>query len=190
MIRIVPAFALGLLVIGMLGSCRKGGDDPWLSFRPRDKRITQTWEIKAMDGVQVSVESGVSESIRFEYNSGVITVIRTPGSSRNFGYGLTMELFENGRMQAIETVTDSVGTQFESLSNGYWNWLDDSKKRANIELDMPGLLADISHYDIPRLAGDELVLEAFATIDNTGPVIGEMLISWDVELAFDVAAAP
>jgi hypothetical protein len=185
--RTLPFLVVLILVQAVLSSCRKGENDPWLSFRPRDARITQKWEIKGLDGTFVTAENGASSSFRYELNQNIITIVQSPGSARNFGYSFTIQLFDNGNMQAIETLTDSVGTQFESLANGQWYWLDDAKNKGSIKMDLAGVLAPIEAFQIDRLAYDELVLNAQASVDNSIPGEGESLVSWDFDIRLEPA---
>jgi hypothetical protein len=175
------------LVFLSLASCRKGEDDPFLSFRSRDARVTQKWEVSEFTGFIVASEAGTSVSRSYELTQGTMTVAATPGATSNFGYSLVMELFDDGRMQAIETLTDSIGTRFESLANGYWSWRDDTKKKASIRLDLPGVLSAINVYDIPRLTKDELVLASQRTLDNTDPNEGAELTQWNFDVKFQLS---
>lgn len=160
-LKIITVSILGLLA---LQSCKKGENDPALSLKTRDARITGEWELEYASEIynyneQYADESYIeSESIIVE--DGQLNYIY----SYSYTYDNTTQSDsdEDGPYSYSETLTiekdgssssrvDEDGTVYMNDRN--WWWHDSSKKKTQISFGG-------SMYTVDRLTNKELVLKA------------------------------
>jgi hypothetical protein len=148
--KLLAFLAAGLL---SLNSCKKGEEDPFMSLKSRDARITGTWELSVSSSESKS--SSTYDGTTTETTSSSIYAdgrrISTYGGSVDTTfYTMTMDINKDG------TTLTKYNSEFEKEEeSGNWWWSNDTKKKT-------GIVFDGSTYDIERLAKDELIL-----IDNS-----------------------
>lgn len=179
--------SLGALLI--LGACKRGEDDPAISFSSRDARITGDWDLTT--GTYVVKDSiynqtsGGGESVviqtttsTFGENIEVVTVTNQNGSenqtSREGSFDFQMSLLENGSMN-YSFVGDEINPgggsnkQVTYVSGGSWFWSNNMKNKTgvvlNVESDFLPWLQD--EYRVKRLTGSEMVLYRHFTEGKT-----------------------
>ena len=147
----------------VLEGCKKGENDPALSLRSRDARVTGEWKLVKMETTQVTettVDSyNLLETRTESFNGTSVTATvtteetmdsETETETETVTYSLTLELTINkDGTYSQNFIEDGV----VSSSNGdRWSWLDSSKKKSTLALDgwMP------LHVD--RLANSEMIL--------------------------------
>ena len=73
--------ALGVVIISPLfQSCKKGEEDPFISLRSRDKRITGTWKLNKIEKTTITTTTDVdvdSNGVTLEINTNVETTTTT-----------------------------------------------------------------------------------------------------------------
>ncbi len=138
--KILP-FLLVILSLIVIPSCKKGEDDPSISFRSRDARITAKW--KLVNYERQSNSSGGSSSTSV-LNGSILTVTNS-GGSYSYSYSEELEINSDGTFK-ITTIQDGD----ISTSSSDWFWLNDTKKKTSIVLD--------DNYSIDRLSHNELIL--------------------------------
>ena len=93
-----------LILLLIIGGCRRGEDDPRISLRSRDARITGTWELESVTGTTASVYySGgtlIRESSQISFSAGLWT---TSGSAFSFSYAYseTLSLQEGNSYEVV-----------------------------------------------------------------------------------------
>jgi hypothetical protein len=163
--------------------CKKGADDPFLSFRPRDKRLAQTWKLASFEGTRIMADAGATKTITYSFKNETINIVESPGDSKNFAYEYRMEIDKSGSMEAVEFLTDTTG-QIESFSRGYWSWNNQAKKKSSVDLVMAGIFEGIETWDILRLAYNDMTLIADLTFIRQDPVEGNSRETVNFELIF------
>jgi hypothetical protein len=171
-IIIISVFAF----IMAFSSCKKGEDDPFLSFRSRDSRITGEWLISNISGTERNHTKYISGS--FEGNSTTEVITHEFGEyiwTKNTTVTTVVD-------DETETTTDETTTYFneritinkdgivtfkrtyesgnEVVSSGYWYWVDSNKKKIGITF-----IVDYENitFNIRQLKNNELVLETKKT---------------------------
>jgi len=101
--------ALGVVMISPLfQSCKKGEEDPFLSLRSRDKRITGTWKLNKIEKTTVTTTTDVdvdSNGVTLEINTDVRTTTTTFNGSSETIVETRIETNEDKRPGG-QTVTD------------------------------------------------------------------------------------
>jgi len=150
-ISIITVFAI---VINFT-SCKKGGDDPLLSFGTRDALITNTWKLtkSTMSTTTVSLLGSDDRSYNFD------------GTTMVYKHNYYGALIENSYLYSykLEIIKDNtfkrevVQDGDKVATNAFWYWHDSKKNKIGISFNNGNI------YNIKRLSKKELVLEYFVT---------------------------
>lgn len=121
-------------------SCKKGANDPFISFKSRDARLTGTWKLVGINTVNTSttvvgVNVNKSES-KTTYQNGIATTTTTPGGSTSnskFDYQIT---FDKGGVYKSSTNNYNSAAVLTGTveSDGTWTWANDTKNKKNIQI--------------------------------------------------------
>ena len=151
---IVMLVAAGFLLA--MPSCKKGENDPFLSFKSRDARITGVWNLTSVDAVytNTTVNSGTitTNTSTTTYDGSLMTNTWTSGGggSNSSSYSLKLTIEKGGTYKMVETDDGNV-SDFE----GYWWWLADNKKKTRIAFD-----DDNNSFDIDQLKNKEMIIKS------------------------------
>lgn len=143
--------ALAILVVAFLGSCKKGENDPFLSLRSRNARITGVWKMTAIEVTTTDVNSGGGTTVTDTYssiaNGSTLTTTSSFGSS-TVSYTETLEIRKDGTY--TKTIVEDGVTETQ---DGNWWWLNSNKKKVRIAFD-----DDLGSYYIDQLKNKEIIL--------------------------------
>ncbi|TNE72462.1 MAG: hypothetical protein EP333_07595 [Bacteroidetes bacterium] len=147
---------IAVLTISFLAACKKGENDPFLSLKSRNSRITGTWKLTSQTTSETYVESFNGSSTTDVFSTtydGTTLYVNDGGSSNSTSYSQTIEINKDGtyKMTRIED-----GSTYQN--NGNWWWIDSKKKKVRIAFD-----DDWGSLYIDRLTNKEMVL----TIDES-----------------------
>jgi hypothetical protein len=168
-------FSLTLLVLfafaGIIfGSCKKGENDPAISFKSRDARITAKWKLTKIASTYTQVE-GPSTTLTLVSFDGFLytTKISVNGNpvitdTKSGTFEMTIE--KEGVMSWNETYING-GTTEARYATGFWRWLDSDKNKSWIYVEGGAYFFFSGRYKIDRLASKELVfIEAGNSYNN------------------------
>jgi hypothetical protein len=134
---------IALVCLTIIPSCKKGENDPFISFRSRDARITGKWKV-----VNLELIENNNGSINTSILNGSILTETSNGSSTSYSYSANWEILADGVFK-YTYITDG-----ELSSGSYtWHWLDDNQTKSKIILNGGGV------YVVDRLTNNELVLK-------------------------------
>jgi len=143
-----------LLLMGVmtLQSCKKGENDPFLSLKSRDSRITGTWVLKSKDfsQTQSATSNGVTitDVTTQSYDGSLLTDVQN-GNTNTVSFSSEMTINKDGTYTIISTDDGD-----KSESDGYWWWLNDKKNKTRIAFD-----DDAVSYVIDQLKNKSLILK-------------------------------
>ncbi|MBL4752642.1 MAG: hypothetical protein JKY52_03435 [Flavobacteriales bacterium] len=147
-VALMMVFALSLSFVG----CKKGENDPFISLKSRDGRITGTWVLSNVDkSLDKTVKSGGSTTSTKTTETFDGTIWTTSGSTPqtdSITYEITIE--KDGTWSSIEVKNSATVEE-----SGYWQWTEAKKKKT-------GLFIANELWTIDRLKNKEMV-----TINNT-----------------------
>lgn len=152
--------AIAAFAVLLLQSCKKGENDPFLSLKTRDARITGEWELSTSysesrqsytyDGTTTtSTSSSVYENGQEIYKSDSYTDTSV--------YSLVMEINKDGSSTFTYTHEGDIETE-----SGTWYWANNAKNKTGIVINGDDMVID-------RLAKDELVLKEDYNSKSTNP---------------------
>lgn len=128
------------LVMGLtIASCKKGENDPAISLKSRDSRITGEWELKNISGDFITQSENVDGEIEtfkqsISYNNGVITVTDDDGNTESSQYLFQLDISKDQNFTLLNKITYD-DNDFEEYSiNEQWYWLDGVKNKSQIFL--------------------------------------------------------
>ena len=165
--RIIHCIFLVFLTLSF-NSCKKGENDPFLSLKSRDSRITGTWELTNLTASQVDfsnafgnytntttntfINDTLTRHILTTHESGVLL-----DSIDSFYYTLSIELDKSDNSIITENYL------FSNLVNSYtgtWSWLNGTKNKSKLHLDNTNIqYFKNTNFEIDRLTNKELILK-------------------------------
>lgn len=168
--RIVLILVLGSLMV--FNSCKRGAEDPFLSFKSRDARITGEWLITDITGSSTQYVrylqepfAGNSEREVINYSfSGYImnqtitttTVFDGQSTTNTDIYTIyrneTVTIDKDGTVTVVRSYEDGEVTS----ETGRWYWTNNNKKKIGIAFDVDG---DYTAFDIIQLKDKEIILQ-------------------------------
>ena len=164
-------------------SCKRGENDPFLTFHTRDARLTQEWKLVSFNGTSVETIDGVETNIEYTYDgTNLYTTIN--GNTNSATYSFTMEIKADGEVFSVESMDDiNTGDPLsQSSKTSFWYWGDDDKNKTAVYLDLTGIFSGILVYDIPRLAYNDMNLNVSYSDNYTlGASAGSLNLSYDLE---------
>jgi len=161
--------ALSLMVGStVLTGCKKGENDPFLSFKSRDARITELWKLTKVEGT----ENNNGSITTTNYDGSILTT--TYGSFNNsVSYSLTIEIKKDGTYQSIEINDGDTET-----IDGRWYWSNSAKNKTAITLD------NLGTFDVNGLKSKELILKNYSkdvTVSGGTTDTYESTVTWTFE---------
>ncbi|MFK8037985.1 MAG: hypothetical protein AB8B74_06830 [Crocinitomicaceae bacterium] len=150
-------------------ACKKGENDPFLSLRSRDSRLSGTWELVSIDLNQTGTEIYNGNEWGFEYTvtysddvyiwyykstyeDSLNSETNVDGDTIS-SYMNTLSIDKNGNTTANVTADD-----YTSEQTGVWYWANTAKKKTH-------LLLDGSTFTLDRLTNKEMVLKVEGAIN-------------------------
>lgn len=142
-----------------LVGCRKGENDPLISLRTRDARISGEWKLVSYESTRKEVYSSggitITENVTNTFDGTTWTETNSGGTD-SYPYSLGLMIEKDGNYTFTEN-EDGTNTEF----NSKWSWLDDGKKKTRILFD------DYGVFNINQLKNDEMIF----TEDNMETVV-------------------
>ena len=130
--KILLAVIVSLSII-VIPSCKKGEDDPFISIRSRDARITAKWKLVNLE----STSSGPSSTTTSVLNGSLLTVTYTSpsygSSSSTSSYSLDLEINSDGTSSSTEILDGDIST-----SKSTWNWKNDNNDKFSFKDNFSG----------------------------------------------------
>jgi len=178
-----------LLSVFSLVSCKKGEDDPGITFRSRKARIVNDWQLKSGTVmIKTFPPVGGSFQTNINYNEGgFYNVSSTNGATQKGNYEIELSMFKDGRFTKEHNETPEGMTRGTSTEEGTWHFAGgggNEKKRELLTLykekstfisQNTTMTTSINYnggnlFRIERLANNELVLKANQRVTNGGTI--------------------
>jgi hypothetical protein len=147
----IIALALGLLV-----SCKKGENDPGLSFRSRDKKVVGEWSVESFENYNLSQTTTTKTEIKEVYAGSTISTTNTTGTQTNTAvstasYKGNLTINKDGTAQYVEVSTVGAASTTRTY-NGTWMW-GDSKKNKTI------LYLNFNNFNSQLIQSQSLIID-------------------------------
>ncbi len=159
-------FALvAVLSLAFLAACKKGENDPFLSLKSRNARITGTWKLKSAEITNSNVYGGTTQSLSTSFDGTNMTETLDSGESDTYSYSQTVEINKDGTYK-MTLVEDGITSDYQ----GNWWWIDSNKKKVRIAFD-----DDFGSFYIDRLKNKEMVWkidESSSSVDYSSKMSG------------------
>lgn len=182
--RILTIIAIALITASTFTACKKGEDDPSISFTSRVGRLMGKWKLTQKNGTTTATTNvtgtTVSTVTSGSYDGTLETVTITASAVTTLlrYYSFTITFNEKGKFEyefSIQIPVQPSGT-FQTLvyvGSGDWTWNDTDKDKLglNLSTDYTPVIPDSlnagtllpynisGNYYISRLASDALVLK-------------------------------
>lgn len=146
-------FIISILVLSLTQSCKRGENDPFISLKSRDGRITGTWNLVNLEISEV--DNGSTTTITYD---GTTLTINEDGNVDSYLYSHEMTIEKDGTYER-ELYND--GDTYKNT--GHWWWLHDKQKKTRIAFDDDG-----NSFYIDQLKNKELILQYQYEFNSTG----------------------
>ncbi|MEI7594169.1 MAG: hypothetical protein WCK02_00355 [Bacteroidota bacterium] len=158
------------LCLPLLNSCKKGENDPFISLKSRDNKISQKWKLTKSEVIQVSPYSTSSETVTATYDGTTQKIVYTlePANNKTATGTFEMTLEKNGTLTYNENYALAGSTAIIRSGTSYWNWVNTGKNKSEINIGAGDDLFESGSYVIDRLASKELVLKYDYKITENG----------------------
>jgi len=123
--------AIALVSTVFIG-CKKGENDPFLSFLSRTARITGVWNLSSADYEEVDTEDGESTTTSYSFENGSMTET-TDGYGETYAYSekvtiekdgtFKVEVIEEVEWWSLETLQNETGN-YQHIREGVWYFLE------------------------------------------------------------------
>lgn len=152
---ILTAIVMVAALSTTMNGCKKGENDPLISLKSRDGRITGIWELTTVDGTDtdISTFSGSTSTTitKISYDGNIWTETTTftglPSNTEASSYDFEITIEKDGTYSSTEVEDGD-----KSEETGSWWWLDSKKNKSGILIDGTGI------FDVDRLKNKELIL--------------------------------
>jgi hypothetical protein len=164
--------AIAIIAVVTLGACKKGENDPFLSLKSRNARITGVWNLTEGSSSITSVQTFNGTTYTDIQSTTTTATSQTQtdnGSSITIPYTQTMEIMKDGTY--VRTVVAG-GSSIGQTHTGNWWWENSNKKKVRIAFD-----DDAGSMYIDRLKNKELVLtydEIYSSSSSTDTYTSSM----------------
>lgn len=186
--KILSITTLAIIAVSALtfSSCKRGENDPFLTFHTRDARLTQEWKLVSFNGTSVKTLNGVETNIEYTFD-GTTLYTTVNGNTSSSTYEFTMEVKADGEVFSSETsiALDAGGANAQSTKTSFWYWGDDDKNKTAVYMDLTGIFSDVLVYDIPRLAYNDMTFDVSYSDNYTIDSVASSL-NVNYELNFEV----
>lgn len=179
--RILVIMVMAAIAIATFQACKKGENDPAISFKSRNARITAKWKLTKIEGSSVKVDGATSISTITTYDGSAYSRVETTiagGASNsitlNSGTGtFEITIDKKGAMSFSESYTPTGAAADVQTNTGVWYWENSDKTKSYVYLSVGGVynIFFSGRWKIDRLATKELVLISESTSDDNGITI-------------------
>lgn len=136
-----------------LAACRRGEQDPFISLRSRDARLTGKWKLASIEGTEVHPEYTIFTT----FNGSNLSIIKN-NDTISKSYRESFEIFKDGRYDL--TILDDT-LNFQETADWYWLNSDQNKT----ELAIKGGV-----YNVDGLSNKKLILSVYNKITTTSTI--------------------
>ncbi len=158
---LIYVLVLSLGLSSIVSCTKKSANDPGISLKTRDARITGEWKLVSSEStttVNASFSGVVTTTTSTSNYDGTLVTEVSNGNTDTYSYSYTMVINKGGTY--TETTIDSDNDQ--SSDDGEWWWLNSDKKKTRIAFD-----DDWNSWNIDQLKNKTLVvLVSSHSIDN------------------------
>lgn len=145
-LKVFVVLFIGVLI---LEGCRKGENDPLISLRTRDARVTGEWKLVSYESTSTTITTSGSTTVTQTTTNmydGSLWTSTTAGGTDTYSYSRNLNILKDGTYTYMETEDGD-----QSEDSGRWSWLSDAKKKRRILLDNEGI------FYIDQLKNKEMI---------------------------------
>jgi len=179
-----PLILIALFLMPTTG-CKKGSDDPAISFRSRNQRLVGKWNIieSNKSRVRTFLYPGTVDTAttRYAFNDskGTVAVLMSgqPSNITAFEGSASIEFKADGTLTYTERQNASM-EWIERVTDGYWTWRKTAKSKYTLEIsDNQGIglgtIFDGGILNLQRLSHNDITLEFTTSSSGSNPTTGE-----------------
>ena|ERR1035438_9079422 len=136
--------------------CKKGADDPFLSFRSRNSRLVKNWTLTSSNYTQtiVNTSPASTSTTTKTFNGGVLTIVNASGTTTTESYSLHLDFDKNGSILNMDEIANAVAN---NMSN-YWEWGNDKSNKEQLITHSSVSIMPAGIYYIDKLEGHTVLL--------------------------------
>lgn len=155
-------FSAVILSAIALDSCKKGADDPFISFRTRNGRLEGKWKLTKIAKTDVQTPSSTAVTTTTTFDGTIYTESISSGGSLSATGTYEMTIDKQGKVSWTSNYTQTApvsGTAEVITGAGHWQWLSDNKRKDNLIIDASGSLFGGGLFYLDELKRKEMILK-------------------------------
>ena len=157
---------IAITIVASLVGCKKGENDPFLSFRGRDGRVIGVWTASSYSYSEKTVNNTASTSVTVNFDGSKYTTVKSPGAAvPDAGtYEVKIEIMKKGKLKYTVTRSEA-GTSSTQTQEGTWSWVNSHKNKSMINLGFAGGSVLFNNYiaggnyEVDQLKNKEIILK-------------------------------
>jgi hypothetical protein len=168
--KVLLVIVMAAIMMPAFVSCKKGENDPSISFKSRNSRLIGKWKLTKVEGTNQYVTGGSSVTETHAFNGTIYTVTVSPGGGSYQATGsFEMEILKDGAYTFTESFTPSGGTASIETGASYWYWLGNDNSKVAVDLvGGGGNIFQGGIYNVDELKSKELILTWTTTSTSDG----------------------
>lgn len=160
---------IAVIVLATFAGCKKGENDPFLSFRSRDARVVGEWKVSSYAYDEASVNGNNTTTVKVAYDGSNYSSTNSNANPPvdKGTYAIMFEMLKDGTLKYTQTRTEG-NSSATTVQEGNWAWMDSRKNKSIINLSVSGDQINNNYiqggtYIVDQLKNKEIVLtQAFS----------------------------
>ena len=152
------------VILANLAGCKKGENDPFLSFRSRDGRIIGEWTISNYNYSETQKNGNTTTNVEVTYAGSTYTSTKSSGNppADATEYSYTLKIDEGGKV-TLTTTTKNGNQTGTFVEEGTWIWGTNNKNKSAIMLAVAGDQSNRNYFsggmfNLDQLKNKEVIL--------------------------------
>ncbi|MFM9945079.1 MAG: hypothetical protein ACKVQB_07565 [Bacteroidia bacterium] len=164
-LKFSTAIVLLVLLTGTFQGCKKGENDPFLSFHSRDARLAGDWEMTDVNSettvtfTSTSNPTPVVNTSTVTYANGEQTMSGSTSKSR---FNVDVKIEKNGQItMTLENFDSKGGSLGITEERGYWVWGSTAKRKSTVVItikDIGGVSLN-GVWNVDQLKNKEIIFK-------------------------------
>ncbi len=180
-LKFKPALLLLISVAFAFQGCKKGENDPFLSFRSRDARLIGDWDLSGMEDVSITTRTSSGNTTVItttsSYSSGTATTTVSPGNNPPSisKFNMKLKIEKRGEITfTLENIDITKGTSVgTNETKGTWTWNSTAKRKSAVVLTFNDQVANAmlgGTWMVDQLKNKEIVFKRVDVVKTTSTV--------------------
>ena len=156
---------IAVIIIASFVGCKKGANDPGISFRGRDGRLIGTWNASSYSHDETQVNGATTNTVKVTYDGTKYTTEKSAGNPPvdNGTYEYTIDIQKKGKVTYTEVIKQGNQTT-TNKQEGNWMWANSHKNKSVVQFTFNGDVQGKNYitggmWEVDQLKNKEIILK-------------------------------